>query len=786
MNISIKIILVNLFITICIFVQGQTDIADIKSQILLGDFHLAESKIDEMLNYNSSLVEKIELHKLKGDIFLIEGNIENAYSQWKLSNEYRSSHYTQGDYHLAWNYALISNYYYEKIYTDLAITYADSCATLIKNLNPAQQKEIEIYKIWNILAQSYKQEKKGFSHQEIRSNYIIARSYYSKSIAFINKNKINQHHLAIANRLLGNSYLDLIFHSETDYILNYKKATEYYTKSYAIWNEKYESRHFEKARTLFVQGLLNYYAKDSFVFESNKIAINSFEQSLIAYGLNDNEPFDISSISNKEDFLMTCSYLTKSYFREFKKHKEIDWLNRAKEINVLAVNAWNEIHSSFDSRNTNQNLAIYGVIPFEQTIAIEVLKKEFSLECSLNTIFKANQKLKYFDLLNASSLNKNMIASISIEELQKRLNPHEIFLDFHISIATNQLIILKVSQQKSELILTSSPSISAIENLNKAINNFEFELFSESAQILYSEIIEPCAIMNQDIIICLDGILHNVPFEALLTSERNIDKKDYRILDYLLLKNKIHYVLNPQMFRSSQIASISFSIAAFAPINPNYSELPYSKVLLEHLNGEYKADIYIGKDATKATFLNSTNSILHLSGHGSVDSKKSWNSGLVFSDSLLLLSDINNLKHSPQLVVLNTCNSSLGKVYRGDGVNGFVRAFHANGVNTTLSNIWEVDDKVSNELLADFYSHLSEGNSTVDALILSKKEQIHNVPNSKMAAPYYWAGHRLVGEEVEYKKNKEDSYFEIFFVLGIILLLFFLILFIKRKKVSFT
>lgn len=764
MKINPKHTITIFFLIMSFSLFAQNEIEQIKYDLESGNVLNAKTKISEINFTSYSPESQIELNKIKGDIHKTEGDIEAALLSWEISNQLRRKLYNKDDFHLAWNYALLSNYHYEKINTELAILYADSCAALIKNLSIPQQLEIEIYKIWNILGQSYKQKSKGLSSQEIKDNYLFARSYYVNSLKFIKFHNISQYQLNLTYRLIGNSHLDLIFYSNNEeFLYHYKKATLNYEKSKVGLQKLYGKQHFQLANTLFVQGLLNYYAEEVGFLKLNKKAIDYFEKSLSAYSS------DINKIPNKESFLMTCSYLTKAYLKEFNKTKDEDLLNKAKTVNIIAVENWEKINSSFGGNKINQNLAIYSLIPFEETISIELLKMKNNLNFSINEIFEANQKLKYYDLLINSSHQNKTYKSISIGELQNKLKSNELFLDFHTSITADKLMIVKIDKQTAELILVNVIQDSTVSKFNNALINFDFETYTELGQEIYSQLIEPCNVKEKELILCPSGAINNIPFDALLCSGKNKKKNDYRKLDYLLLNNKIQFVLNPQLFRADSTEKQIFKISAFAPFNANYSELPFSSKLVNHIGKNYESEVFEKESANKKQFLNSTNPILHLSGHGTINTHNPLLSGLVFSDSLLKLKDVLNLQNPPNLVVLNTCNSSLGKIYRGDGINGFVRAFHAYGVSTTLSNNWEVDDKASNDLLSRFYSYLNSGHSTSDALLISKQAVIKGASNSNMAAPYYWAGHKLIGEELEFEDSSRYGWI---WVIGLVIFVF--------------
>lgn len=231
--------------------------------------------------------------------------------------------------------------------------------------------------------------------------------------------------------------------------------------------------------------------------------------------------------------------------------------------------------------------------------------------------------------------------------------------------------------------------------------------------------------------------------------------------------------MSPLLFRNNKSTKKpELTISAFAPFNTNLnlSQLPFSENLVRELSRQKNANVYIKEEATTLNFLKSNNSILHVSSHGLIDQKYSSNSGLVFSDTILYPEKITNSKLNPQLVVLNTCNSALGKYYVGDGIDGFVRTFQSLGVVNTLSNCWEVDDKQSNQLLADFYINLVQGKSTIKALHQAKINSINNASNSNLASPYYWSAHQLIGDDVVFEKQSNIWLWSVCF--GVTLIVF--------------
>jgi hypothetical protein len=85
------------------------------------------------------------------------------------------------------------------------------------------------------------------------------------------------------------------------------------------------------------------------------------------------------------------------------------------------------------------------------------------------------------------------------------------------------------------------------------------------------------------------------------------------------------------------------------------------------------------------------------------------------------------------------------------------------GAQQVLSSFWELDDRASHEVMNGFYSHLSKGKGSNNALREGQVDYILSAKNSNQAAPYYWAGHQLYGRSQRFlnqikQENEKRSY----------------------------
>lgn len=289
-----------------------------------------------------------------------------------------------------------------------------------------------------------------------------------------------------------------------------------------------------------------------------------------------------------------------------------------------------------------------------------------------------------------------------------------------------------------------------------------------------------------------DGSLNYLPFAALPLSA-NAQRVDYATLPYLQtgrslqLAYSVRYLLELKQrtatsftedllafapsfsgqatpgevnrlrsLRSTKALSLdaSGSLPGLLPLNHNRSEVAAIASLLP------KNKVYYDKAATRNAFLTALGGsrILHLSSHGMVNPNDANLSFVAFAqdgdnleeDELLYFNDLSTLPLEAELVVLSACETSLGKVVRGESVLSLGNAFAAAGAHSTLTSLWKVDDAATEDLMVSFYQQLAAGKSRAAALAAAQQQQR---TEGEFAHPYYWSAMTLNGEagEIELK-----------------------------------
>lgn len=106
-------------------------------------------------------------------------------------------------------------------------------------------------------------------------------------------------------------------------------------------------------------------------------------------------------------------------------------------------------------------------------------------------------------------------------------------------------------------------------------------------------------------------------------------------------------------------------------------------------------------------------------------------------DQFLTADQIRRLDLSDaRLVVLSACESGLGKVQAGQGVQGMLGSFHVAGAPDVIGTLWKVSDKGTTALMERFYEQLwSQNRSPAEALRETQLELIRSVKSPKDLSP---------------------------------------------------
>lgn len=387
----------------------------------------------------------------------------------------------------------------------------------------------------------------------------------------------------------------------------------------------------------------------------------------------------------------------------------------------------------------------------------------------------------FLDLLAGTSSND----PVSMEEVQSGIpDKNSVFLEYSLGDSSSYLWIITPDEHQFIQLPSRDELRDKVETFRFAVvepqeSNLDF--YTESAFHLYEQLVkpaEPYLKKSGNLVILPDGILHYIPFEALITKDLSEENEwDYTNLPYLVHEYSISYghsssVLknlleqgdyNP-MKEGTQENLIAFGDPIYQDENgptemrSGLRRLPYSEkevTGIAALFREGSAEVYLREKATEDLVKKEGILIpfryIHFATHGLMDEQNPENSSLVLTmetegveDGHLQAKEIALLDLDAELVILSACQTGLGKMVRGEGMIGLTRSFMYSGTPSVISSLWSVSDASTTELMQRFYENLIQKKlSKTDAL---QRAQISMISDGQYAHPFYWAPFVLVGD----------------------------------------
>ncbi len=199
-----------------------------------------------------------------------------------------------------------------------------------------------------------------------------------------------------------------------------------------------------------------------------------------------------------------------------------------------------------------------------------------------------------------------------------------------------------------------------------------------------------------------------------------------------------------------------------------------------------------GFDATRETAMSpdiGEYQIVHFATHGVLNSERPELSGIVLSsvdrdgqlkNGLMPLYDIYSLDLSAEVTVLSACQTASGKDIKGEGLVGLAHGFVSAGSRSVVASLWEVDDRATAFLMADFYDSMFQKGMSPAAALRSAK--LNTMKDKRWSKPYYWAGFVLQGEFTNHIVVERHSWLRFGLVsLGLLILIASVLILIRKR-----
>ncbi len=381
---------------------------------------------------------------------------------------------------------------------------------------------------------------------------------------------------------------------------------------------------------------------------------------------------------------------------------------------------------------------------------------------------------------------------LSASDIQQQLGEQQLLIEYFL--ANSIIYVFGISKTKFDY-----HTISLTKAIEDQINSFTSSCTSPDLTIdlktshsLYQHLIEPRLNANKnlsEIIIVPDGILHQFPFEVLTD-------------------NRVDFLIETYSFQYSYSSNLSFSdqkstYMSYAGFGTNYlptlsvqlknltfldqtntlSQFNLSEEEITEVSKLFSGEVYLGENASITNFNKhpKQSDILHLSLHGLVDYTDPSKSCILFDntqdDFILSPFELYNQNIETNLVVLSSCSSASGQIYKGEGVQGMSKAFILAGSKRVLSSLWNASERSSLDVLTTFFEHLKQGNSPSQSLRQSKLNYLEQALPT-LRHPYYWSNYILIGKV----SQSSSLFFKYTLYLATLILIGIIFYYVKSNK----
>ena len=271
------------------------------------------------------------------------------------------------------------------------------------------------------------------------------------------------------------------------------------------------------------------------------------------------------------------------------------------------------------------------------------------------------------------------------------------------------------------------------------------------------------------IVLSLDGMLHLLPIEGIVTSISPENSAQSFV--------RINSILHHQVVQATA-SNDPLILAPFASVKDNKRHLLGTLKEATNVKNAIGGTMKINEEATKKVFLEqaANSGVIHIATHAKVNPNSPLKSTIYFSETLdqkpsetqLRLQELYGLKLDNELVTLSACETGLGKEIKGKGLQSISNAFSYAGVASTVMSLWQVPDAQTEQIMTSFYENLKKGQRKDVALQSAKQNYLATVNDALLKHPFYWAGFVISGDTSP-MQNSTPSYLHI--VLGVLLLL---------------
>jgi CHAT domain-containing protein len=349
--------------------------------------------------------------------------------------------------------------------------------------------------------------------------------------------------------------------------------------------------------------------------------------------------------------------------------------------------------------------------------------KEIAKFLNKGELLRAKYKtiLKKIERLNPELASLVTINPIQASEIQELLDGETVLLEYFIG-TENQYLFL-VTSQKILIFPLRADGRTIFEKIRefrrRAVEGITLDRLLTKVyerplidlhEILMKPVMEELS-GKKHLVIVPHGMLHYLPFQALLSREKK----------YLIESFTISYLPSASVLKYARAKNKGNRSDLFAVGNPTTGlpPLPAAEVEVKEISTIFEKNMVLtGEQATKTAVKDygTKYDLMLLSTHGEMIESNPLKSNLRFAiskkdDGKLTVSEIFDLEIKANLVTLSACETGLvkgeaGDFPQGDDLVGLSRAFIHAGAPSVVASLWKVSDDSTVQIMKNFYQNM--------------------------------------------------------------------------------
>jgi CHAT domain-containing protein/tetratricopeptide (TPR) repeat protein len=369
---------------------------------------------------------------------------------------------------------------------------------------------------------------------------------------------------------------------------------------------------------------------------------------------------------------------------------------------------------------------------------------------------------------------------IKLEETRELLTDNRTaLLEFALADEGVYLFVLTKNNQSVELKtytlkMNAKELAERAEAFRKSLAERNLD-FRANARALYDALLAPAQKQLEgktSLIIVPDGMLWNLPFQALRSPKEKYLIEDYAVsyapsltvLREMTMKPRPNTTVEAQngslllAFGNPAVGKQTSERVKYTLMDGGLPQLPEAEKqvnILAQVYGQAQSRIYTGASASedKAKSEAGRFRVLQFATHAVLNDSNPLYSYVVLSqpannteDGLLEAWEMMNLDLNADMVVLSACETARGRIGAGEGVIGMTWALFVAGSPTTVVSQWKVESASTTELMLAFHRALRAQNARTSKAQAMQAAALKLLRSSDYQHPFYWAGFVIIGD----------------------------------------